>query len=226
MNQSSMQQANIERFDRLAADWDDSPMRMEIARAVTAAISHAIPIHGDMDVLDYGCGTGLVALSLADRAGQVVAADSSEGMIGVLREKISRLAISNVQPLCIDLSAEQRLDRRFDLVYTSMVLHHIPDTESILDHFHALLRPGGYLAVIDLDSEDGEFHGDMPGVAHHGFDRQALVDLAQNRGFAKLAVETAHTVTRETPQGNRDFTLFILTGSRSTSEPEPNLRSP
>ena len=47
---------------------------------------------------------------------------------------------------------------RFDLVYTLMTLHHIPDTAKILGSFQALLQPGGVLCIADLDKEDGSFH--------------------------------------------------------------------
>ena len=57
----------------------------------------------------------------------------------------------------------------FDLIYTLMVLHHVGDVETIIRKFRGLLNPGGYLAIADLYSEDGSFHGE--GFSGHmGFD--------------------------------------------------------
>lgn len=219
MTELSHQQVNMERFDKLAADWDDNPMRTGIARAVTAAISNSIPLRRNMSVLDYGCGTGLVAFALAPRVKQLVAADSSAGMLNRVRKKIGELAVENIAPAQVDLSTEKHLDQQFDLIYTSMTMHHIPDTGAMISEFYQRLTPGGYLAIIDLDSEDGSFHGDMPGIAHQGFDRSSLKKLAEENGLHNVEIHTAHTVTRDTAQGKKKFDLFILTGERPALSP-------
>lgn len=78
--------ANTDRFNALAAAWDDSPLRAGIARAAAAAIATTLPLRADMQALEYGCGTGLSAL-LADRLGRIVAADVAEQMLAVLEQK-------------------------------------------------------------------------------------------------------------------------------------------
>jgi len=219
LSNKSHQQLNIERFDQLAANWDESPVRAGIARGVIDSLSQQIALRGDMDVLDYGCGTGLVAFSIAPKLNQLVAVDSSDGMLAVVRDKAQELGVNNVTALNLDLSADlsrdATLEQRFDLIYTSMTMHHIADTAGILARFFELLKPGGQLAIIDLDSEDGSFHGDMPGIAHQGFDRAALQQLAEEAGFSKLHTKTAHVVSRDWGDGVRDFPLFIMVGERT-----------
>jgi len=58
------------------------------------------------------------------------------------------------------------LPEQFDLLFSSMLLHHIPDTLAFFQRCHPWLKPKGYLAVADLDREDGSFHQDHTGVAH------------------------------------------------------------
>jgi hypothetical protein len=77
-----------------------------------------------------------------------------------------------------------------------------------------LLRPGGWLALSDLDTEDGTFHSaDSEGIHHHGFDRSRLRELAEAAGFAGVRVTTAGTMERE----GRTYPLFLLVARRGTS---------
>ncbi|NIV32583.1 MAG: methyltransferase domain-containing protein, partial [Anaerolineae bacterium] len=67
------------------------------------------------------------------------------------------------------------LERQFDLIVSAMALHHVEDTERLLQRFHQHLSPGGGIALADLDQEDGSFHPpEVEGVFHDGFDRTAL----------------------------------------------------
>ena len=63
------------RFDKAAADWDKKQRRVELAKAIAAGISTPLPLHKEMQALEYGCGTGLVGLALAPRLGSLIAVD-------------------------------------------------------------------------------------------------------------------------------------------------------
>jgi len=66
-----------------------------------------------------------------------------------------------------------------------MTLHHIKDVRGLLKRFHHALLPGGYIAIADLDKEDGRFHDNHDGVFHHGFDRDELGLLFAEAGFRR-----------------------------------------
>jgi hypothetical protein len=67
------------------------------------------------------------------------------------------------------------------------------------------------LAVADLDTEDGSFHGDNTGVRHLGFDRRHLGALLRNAGFSSVRDTTAATMVREVAGGgSRSFPVFLL----------------
>ena len=53
-----------ERFDKAAATWEGEERRVLLASGVTEAIARRCALPADLDVLDFGCGTGLVSLGL------------------------------------------------------------------------------------------------------------------------------------------------------------------
>lgn len=64
-----MSQRKTSHFDQAAATWDDNPSRIGLMKAVGEAILRQVQPTAEMDVLDYGCGTGLVGL-FSERAGK------------------------------------------------------------------------------------------------------------------------------------------------------------
>ena len=71
------------------------PRRVERARAVAGAIRRAVPLTDSMEALELGCGTGLLTTDLAPHFRRVIAVDTSERMLAVLRSKIEALGLSD-----------------------------------------------------------------------------------------------------------------------------------
>ena len=201
-------------FDSKARQWDENPVFRERGLKIAEAIRMAVPLHRDMSALDYGCGTGLLSFPLKDELGAILMADSSGGMLEVVREKIAAQGVTNMTTLQLDLLADPPPAQRFDLIVTSMTLHHVPDTDPILRVFHDLLNPGGYLCIADLDQEDGSFHGIEVDV-HHGFDRADLSRRAAQAGFASMRFQTVFSIAREHATGTRDYPVFLMTARRA-----------
>lgn len=208
--------ANTDRFNGLAAAWDDSPLRAGIARAAATAIATTLPLRSDMQALEYGCGTGLVSVLLADRLSRIVAADVAEQMLTVLEQKRLAAGLDHLQTRRLDLTVDPLPAERFDLIFSSMTLHHIDDVPRLLGRLRDLLAPGGWLALVDLDSEDGGFHGpDVPGVFHCGFERTQLMDTLAALGLTAVSARTAHTVEKSGPGGEqRHFPIFLICAQR------------
>ena len=201
-------------FDARARQWDDNPVFRERGLKIAEAIRIAVPLHRHMSALDYGCGTGLLSFPLKDELGAILAADSSSGMLDVLAGKIAAQGVTNMTPMKLDLLADPPPAQRFDLIVTSMTLHHVPDTDHILRIFHGLLNPGGYLCIADLDTEDGSFHGIEVDV-HHGFDRTDLSRRVEQAGFADVQFQTVFSIAKERETGTRDYPVFLMTARRA-----------
>lgn len=196
-------------FDSKARQWDENPVFQERARKIAEALRTMVPLSSRMTALDYGSGSGLLSFPLRNELGFITLSDTSPGMLAVVEEKIAAQGVTNMATLQADLSATSLPDRRFDLIYSSMTLHHIPDTDAILGTFHAHLNPGGWLAIADLDREDGSFHGIEVDV-HHGFDRKALEAQARQAGFADVAFRTVFEIEKEKPEGKRAYPVFLM----------------
>lgn len=201
-------------FDSKARQWDQNPVFQERAAKLASALRRAVPLSRTMSALDYGCGTGLLSFPLTDELGSILLADSSAGMLEVVAEKIAAQGAAHMKPLKLDLLVDPPPQQRFDLVYTSMTLHHVPDTGHILAIFRELLHPGGHLAIADLDREDGSFHGIEVDV-HHGFDREELACRATDAGFSDIRFETVFSITKAHQGGTREYPVFLMTARRS-----------
>ncbi len=196
-------------FDQKAAQWDAKPVRVERARAVADGIKAAVPLSSQLTALEYGCGTGLLSFALQPYLGHITLADSSSGMLDVLREKITADGTQNMTPLPLDLMIDPLPSERYQLIYTLMTLHHIPDTDWMLRAFYDFLDTPGYLCVADLDQEDGTFHEDEF-HGHLGFEREKLGAQARRAGFQSIKFSTVFHMIKDVQGIRKDYPLFLM----------------
>jgi SAM-dependent methyltransferase len=202
-------------FDERAKDWDSDPDKVLRAGAVADAILNVVPLSNEMNALEYGCGTGLLSFALQSDLGEITLADTSQGMLDVLREKITAAGVTNMHPVRLDLSADPLPMERFDLTYSLMTLHHIYDVKEILSKFHDLLAPKGYLLVADLDKEDGSFHTDGSTDVHLGFDRDELQRMVEEAGFENVSFSTAWNIRKKIGNEEKTFPIFLMAAQKA-----------
>ena len=180
--------------------------------AIADGIRADIPLSADMRLLDIGAGGGEVSIELAPYVKSILAIDTSEEVLGRLREKIEQDQVleRKFETRCHDLSIEPLSSDSFDLVMASMTLHHVEKTDSLLDNLAAIVRPGGYVAIADLETEDGSFHGTTRAVPHHGFDTQLLAERLTRLGFDVISCREIFQIER----GERRYPVFLLTGRK------------
>lgn len=195
-----------ERFDKAASTWDLVDRRVLLARGVSKAIMGRIPLAKGMSVLDFGCGTGLVTLALGPQVGSITGADTSIGMLDTLAEK-AREANVPVHLRYLGDDGNAGLGGPYDLIVSSMTLHHVPGVPALLRQFASVLNPGGQVALADLDEEDGTFHEDNAGVHHHGFPREQFEAWMSEAGFRQIQLETAIVTSKE----DRGYSVFLAT---------------
>ena len=196
-------------FDARAATWDDDPAKVERAQAVADEIVERVPIARTMRAMEYGCGTGLLSFMLRERLGDMTLADVSDGMLAVASRKITSAGDAGMRAVKVDFLADPVPERAFDVIYSLMTLHHIPDTAGILERFRAALAEPGFLCIADLDTEDGSFHG-AGFDGHLGFDRAELAAKARRAGFASADFTTAYRLTKAVGNERRTFPVFLM----------------
>jgi len=208
------QERTMTDFDSRARTWDDDHIRVERARAVADTIARMVPLDPMMYGLEYGAGTGLLSFALQQWIGGIVLADTSAGMLAVADAKIANAGLDeDMRVMKLDLLTDPLPEDRFNLLFTLLTLHHIPDIPAILDKFNEMLVAPGWLCIADLDREDGSFHsGDFTG--HHGFDRAELGHMVEKAGFVNIRFETAYEIPRMDGGGLRHFPLFVLAAEK------------
>lgn len=208
-----------EHFDQHAETWDDDEDKVRRSEEIARVIAAAVPTAADTRLLEYGAGTGLVTQALLDRAGPVTLADNSSGMRAVLQRKVADERLpAGTRIWDLDLEHQDAPDERFDLVVSSMVLHHVHDLDAVLARLAALLDDGGHLCVADLDAEDGSFHAhthDFDG--RHGFDRAELTRALEAAGFAVEGFRECTPIEKE----GTAYPVFLVTARRMARDPLP-----
>jgi putative AdoMet-dependent methyltransferase len=102
-----------------------------------------------------------------------------------------------VESVCVDISVEP-LGKRINLMISAMDMHHVSATTALIQSFADHLKPGGRLALTDVDTEDGNFHPvEAAGVFHRGVDRGELHAVLEICGFGDVNFFTAHTVIKD-----------------------------
>ncbi len=202
-------------FDLKAAGWDENPVHLERAAAITGMMMKIIPLTNQMSALELGAGTGIAGFLLREQLKEIVMIDSSPEMVKVMKGKIRKTGAGNLHARLFDLEKNLWHGRKFDLVMSQMVLHHIADIGNITGKFHDLLKPGGWLAVADLYPEDGSFHGEGF-TGHKGFDLQWLSGLLTQKGFRNISAVKCFQIKKQlTDTETKQFDIFLLTAIRS-----------
>ena len=157
----------------------DSPKNQSLADLVNAEIKQQVSELSTKSILDFGGGTGLIALPLAKQAKSVTLVDIAEKMLEQARIKVKNQKLKNLHLIQQDLVLKP-LEQTFDLIIVSRVLHHMPHLDSSLAMFKEHLTPGGRLLIADYTVPDGE---------NHGFIISELEETLKNHGFSDIQTQ-------------------------------------
>ncbi len=199
-------------FDIEALNWDIE-RRMDRAKAVAIKIKEIVSGRDVRTAMEYGCGTGLVSFNLIHDFEEIILADSSTGMIDVLNNKINESGIKNMIPMRLDLTEDSYTDKKPDIIYAAMVLHHIKNIGQMIESFYTVLNPDGILCIIDLDKEDGSFHAHEPNYdGHNGFSHEFIKEQFLCAGFFDVEVGTFYKDEVIRLEKKVPYSLFYATG--------------
>ncbi|MGA7179487.1 MAG: class I SAM-dependent methyltransferase [Thiobacillaceae bacterium] len=195
-------------FAHKAESYDENKGSVDNVDNIANSIIKSVDLKKSMHIMDFGSGTGLLLERIAPLVGKITAVDTSASMTKQLAEKRSRLNCK-LEMMEVDLEKTE-IDQTFDGIISSMTMHHIRDIDAMFAKFYRMLKPGGFIAISDLDKEDGSFHSEDTGIFHFGFERESIARAATRVGFKDVEVTTASVVHK--PQG--DFPVFLLKASR------------
>ena len=195
-------------FDSRADNWDGGDIRVNGAKTIANAIAKKIELTKDMDIMDFGVGTGLLGFEIAKITKKVYGVDTSTEMLKKLEEKntpeLSIVAINQ------DITSKA-LEQTFDGVVSSMTLHHVQDIDAFFHTLYKNINENGFIAIADLEPEDGTFHSDNAGVFHFGFEKEKLIKSVINAGFKDVVLENINTIKKP----HCDFGVFLLSAKKS-----------
>ena len=181
------------------AETFDSPKSIFLVNLVCQAVEKQINVLSDKEILDFGGGTGLLSLPLAEQAKSVTLVDISEKMLEQARLKAEQQDIKNIQFLEQNLLTNP-LEQEFDLIVVCRVLHHMPDLDESLSLFHQHLRENGQLLLADFTKTEAN---------HHGFDLAELEKQLIEHGFSSVHSQILYSA-EDLFQGNYSELFFTV----------------
>jgi len=204
-------------FDDKSKTWD-TELKIKRAKRISDEIIKRLPLKPKDEVLEFGCGTGLISFNLLNYAKHFTLLDNSEGMIAVVNEKITKLHLKNIMPVWGDITSNQIIAKRYDALYSSMALHHVIDIEQIGKIFSDLIADNGYLCIVDLTEEDGTFHkDDNDFIGHNGFNVIKLAAVFESYGFSTEYSKVFYKDIKIVDGKDFEYSLFILVMKKLTN---------
>ena len=197
-------------FDKKAKDWDDN-RRIQRSKVIAEKIIDYVNLQETFTGLEFGCGTGLISLNLYDKLGKITCIDTSSGMIKQLEDKVAEHNLDKITVTQLNINDDHDLKSEYDIIYSSMSLHHVTSLEETLQNFYDLLQDGGQLCIVDLDKEDGSFHSQESNfLGNNGFEQKELSQLLEQVGFNNIMSETFYNDERSIGNRNIEYSLFIM----------------
>ncbi len=129
-------------WDRLADRYARQPIADKAAyqRKLQITRGHLQP---DMEVMEFGCGTGGTAIHHAPYVRHITAIDFSAAMLAIARDKAARAGVSNVSFVQADITGFTAQDHSFDVILGLSILHLLADKNAVIAKVFGLLKPGG-----------------------------------------------------------------------------------
>ncbi len=164
-SKTTVDEAEVERFSRMAADWWNpeskfkplhkfNPIRLTYIKEKVSSHfgrdTHSTDTFKGLRILDIGCGGGLLCEPMARLGAEVVGVDPSETNIKVatLHAEQSGLSIDYRATTAEDLAAKGEL---FDIVLNMEVVEHVADVPLFLEECAKMVKPGGLMFIATIN---------------------------------------------------------------------------
>ncbi|MEM9045380.1 MAG: class I SAM-dependent methyltransferase [Pseudomonadota bacterium] len=129
-------------WDRIAPKYEAKPVPDEAVYREKLKLTQAL-LNPNMEILEFGCGTGSTAIEHAPHVRHILATDFSRGMLEIAEGKAQAAGVSNVTFRQSSIERFEDAAERYDVVLALSILHLVADREAALAKIHSLLNPGG-----------------------------------------------------------------------------------
>jgi 2-polyprenyl-6-hydroxyphenyl methylase/3-demethylubiquinone-9 3-methyltransferase len=160
----------LEKFGELAHKWWDTEGDFKPLHRINPLrldwIAQRAPLHG-RNVLDVGCGGGILAESMAQRGANVLGIDLSVKPLKVAKLHAMESGVANVEyrEVAVEALAAER-PASFDTVTCMEMLEHVPDPGSVVAACARLVKPGGLVFFSTLNRNAKAFLFAIVGAEH------------------------------------------------------------
>ena len=178
-------------WDKIADRYAKKPVPNEAVYQKKLKVTREY-LRPEMEVLEFGCGTGSTAIAHAPFVRHILATDISSKMLDIARKKAFTAGVENIDFQHVTIEDLDVPSESIDAVLGLSILHLLDDKESALAKVHEMLRPGGAFVSstacigdtmkwFKLVGPVGHFFGLIPKV--QVFRKDELVQSIQDAGF-------------------------------------------
>jgi len=171
----------------------------------SSALASLLPA---LDVADFGCGTGVLSVSIARWAKSVVAIDQNKDALTEAKSRAKREGVRNITFLREDLHHLSLPAGGTGLVVVSQSLHYVDDPQAVILEAARILAPRGRVVVLELMPHRETWVHERLGHKHLGFQPADLERQLKRAGFERVNREV-HPQNASSP-----FRVFLLTGEK------------
>lgn len=129
-------------WDRIAARYSRQPVADEAAYQKKLQVTREY-FRPDMQVLEFGCGTGSTAIVHAPYVSHILALDISSKMLEIAQGKADAKGVKNITFKCAAIDDFAVPDQSLDAVLALNILHLLDDRTAVIARVHRMLKPGG-----------------------------------------------------------------------------------
>lgn len=194
-------------FERIAPTWDDyvaSAYEAELQERLT----RLLPWQKDMTLLDVGTGTGYLAGMMAPLAGKVIGVDCSPAMMRRGGEKYEQVTFREGMAEQLPVATAS-----VDVAMCHMLLHHVVSPRKVLRELRRVVRPGGYVLIIDANAHKHHWTIEAFGDVHYGTNLKKLQKHLSAIDIKPLLIDDAGISHSGISIGNNaTFSNFLLLG--------------
>ena len=176
-------------FDRMAGKFGRQYVPGRSWQALTEML---LALQPPMVIADLGAGEGTLAQLLARRAKLVIAVDNSDKMVEFGAELAGKHHLTNLQYRKGDLEDIPVEDASVDLALFSQSLHHAQHPPRAVAEAFRILRPGGRIAVLDLQRHHFEQARELYADLWLGFTRVELTTFLTGARFSNIETSMVH----------------------------------